>query len=108
MTLSARNGNSVVVIDTSTSEKCSCKFKLSNFFDQSNGMVPGYVIFLAYQSCDYKCPQGLKKQIKANIKVDHRTIRAMSYATPFVGDEISNCDVFSMDLAMLKRIGAGN
>ena len=106
LTLTALNENSVVVIDTSTKETCNCKFRQSDFFDQSQGMVPGYIISMDFQSCDEKCPQSLKRQIKAHIRVTHRLIRKETYSTPFVGDQISNCDRFSINVPMLRRIEA--
>ena len=104
LTLNALNDNTVVVIDAATNESCSCKFRHDSFFDQSRGMVPGYIVSMAYQSCDDQCPQSLKKQIKANIRVTHRLLRKETYATPFTGDNISNCDGFGMDVPMLRSI----
>ena len=49
LTVTALDGNSVVVTDDSTKEKCSCEFRHDGFFDQSKGMSPGYTVNLAYQ-----------------------------------------------------------
>ena len=106
--VTALNENSVVVIDTATKETCRCKFRLDNYFDQSKGMAPGYSISLAYQSCDDKCATSLKKQLKTYIDVTHRLLRKQTYSTPFVGDEMSNCDGFSIDLPALRKIAAQN
>lgn len=106
LSVTALNGNSVVVTDTATKKQCSCKFRQSSFFDQSRGMVPGYKITMDYQSCDDKCPQSMKRQISAHIGVTHRLMGNESYSTPFVGNQISNCDRFSVDVPMLRRIEA--
>jgi hypothetical protein len=104
LTVTALDANSVLVVDTAANEKCSCKFAQSDYFDQSRGMVPGYKIGLRYQSCESACPQSLKRQIKANIGVTYRLMSKEAYSTPFVGDEISNCDRFGMDLPALRKI----
>lgn len=106
LSVTALNGNSVFVTDTATKKQCSCKFRQSDFSDQSKGMVPGYKITMDYQSCDDKCPQSMKRQISAHIEVTQRLIRNESYSTPFVGRQISNCDRFSVDVPMLRRIEA--
>ena len=106
LTMNALNGNTVVVIDAATKESCSCKFRHDSFFDQSRGMVPGFIVSMTYQSCDDQCPWRLKKQIKANISVTHRLHRGQTYSTPFTGDMISNCDGFSIDVPMLRSIEA--
>jgi hypothetical protein len=106
LTLTDLSDNSVVVIDTATKEMCSCKFRYDTFFDQSKGMVPGYIVVMDYQSCDDHCPQHLKGQMAAHIDVRHKLTRAESYATPFVGGVISNCDKFSIDVPTLRKFEA--
>lgn len=103
LTITALDANSVVIQDASRNESCACKFKHSGYFDQSKGMVPRYIVIMAYQSCDVACPQRLKRLTKASIDVTHRLGR-QTHSTPFVGDEISNCDRFSIDVPRLRKI----
>lgn len=104
LTLTGLEGNSVVVEDVARKETCSCKFRHANFFDQSRGQVRSYSVRLKYQSCEASCTRNLKRQMSASIDVEHRLLGKRSYATPFVGDVVANCDRFSMDLPALQRI----
>ena len=104
LTVTALDGNAVVVVDTAAKEACSCKFRLSNYFDQSKGMVPGYSIHLAYQSCSATCPLKLKRKMNAHIRVNHKLMGKESYSTPFVGDEIAKCDRFAFYVPALRII----
>jgi hypothetical protein len=103
LTLTGLEGNSVVVEDVLRKETCNCNFRHDNFFDQSKGKIQRLVVRLKHQSCEASCTRDLKKRMNASIDVEHRP-RGRSYATPFVGDVIANCDRFSMDLPALRRI----
>ena len=104
LTLTGLEGNSVVVEDFSRKETCSCKFRHGNFFDQSKGHVRHYSVQLRYQSCEAGCSRNLKRQMNASIDVHHDLTTKRSHATPFVGNVIANCDLFSIDPAALRRI----
>src|SRR6185503_12586057 len=98
LTLTALEGNSVVVEDLERRETCTCVFRHDNFFDQSQGVVQQYIVQLKYQLCATECSSTMKRQINASIRVYHRLLGKRSDATPFVGNGAANCDRFSMDL----------
>jgi hypothetical protein len=95
----------IVVADSSNNEECVCKLRLSDFDDRSKAARPGYRVTLKYQSCDTRCSQNLKKQMRANVEVRQVFFPEVTYSTPFVGLEISKCDRFSIDVPALKNIG---
>ena len=104
VTLTSLAGNSVVVDDPVSKQSCSCKFRHDNFFDRSDGKIRDLIVRLRYQSCDAGCSAELKKRMNASIDVNHLLRGGRSYATPFVGNGIANCDRFSFDLPALRRI----
>jgi hypothetical protein len=92
LTLTALEGNSVVVEDLERGESCTCVFRHDNFFDQSQGVVQQYIVQLKYQLCATECSSTMKRQINASIRVYHRLLGKRSDATPFVGNGAANCD----------------
>lgn len=106
LTVATLNQNSVTVTNGVTKEKCDCKFRMSNFTDAAKGVAPHQSVSMAFQSCDNKCTAGLKKQISANIEVTYKQSTGESFATPFVGRQISKCEKFSINVHELRKIEA--
>lgn len=104
LNVTALNQNSVIVSNSDTKEKCECKFRVTNFTDNSKGVAPYQGLKMAYQSCDNKCSASLKKQISANIEVNVKPSKGESFATPFVGRQISKCEKFSINVYELRKI----
>lgn len=102
--VTALNQNSVIVTNGITKEKCECKFRMSNFTDGSKGVAPHQSVGMAFQSCDNKCSASLKKQLSANIEVTYKQATGESFATPFVGRQISKCEKFSINVYDLRKI----
>lgn len=98
--------NNVIVTNSATKEQCTCKYRFTDYFDQSQGVAPQHSITMVYQSCDNKCSKSLKRQISAHINVKYSPRTGESYSTPFVRGEISKCEKFNIDLHAIRRIAA--
>lgn len=104
LTLLETGAAKVVVTDNGLKQACGCQFGYDGYFDQSAGVVPGYVVDMKHRTCEASCPQRFKQMLASRIRVQHRPLREESYVSAFVDGEIAPCAKFSIDVPALRRL----